>query len=421
MPPRHYPMAPPSAQQSSPSGSYLPPPPEHWQHAPAPAPPAHPHPPYENFPRTTALVPASIDTRGGNITTAEADRARQGTISEIVKHCNVLYQFAARYAGVPPHVQPSPSEIHEMTQRASTVVRLLEELKRLSIPDQVPKELPASNGASDEHRPPKRPWEDSSRDEAGGGSSGGHRQEYSDEQKAQTTAEQDMEIIRSKRATSAAGNAPGQPKSKYRKRSRATPPGKCHSCNIRETPEWRRGPDGARTLCNACGLHYAKLMRKRDKASAMGLDGKTNTITIESLRASTASARGADPSDPSPQAGPSHQQNSPINHPSGPTSPYEGTPSKQLPPASMHPSHHPSHGHPGPYQLMPVSGSGAPPPGQHHQMMPPPHSPSEGGMHPLPPWMAPGSSASSSRGYGGDHQSYMRTAHPPSHTRASPQ
>lgn len=39
-----------------------------------------------------------------------------------------------------------------------------------------------------------------------------------------------------------------------RRKQRATPPGKCHSCNIRETPEWRRGPDGARTLCNACGL-----------------------------------------------------------------------------------------------------------------------------------------------------------------------
>ncbi|CAJ0852127.1 9797_t:CDS:2 [Entrophospora sp. SA101] len=35
---------------------------------------------------------------------------------------------------------------------------------------------------------------------------------------------------------------------------RAAPPGRCHSCNISETPEWRRGPDGARTLCNACGL-----------------------------------------------------------------------------------------------------------------------------------------------------------------------
>lgn len=29
---------------------------------------------------------------------------------------------------------------------------------------------------------------------------------------------------------------------------------KCHSCSTTETPEWRRGPDGARTLCNACGL-----------------------------------------------------------------------------------------------------------------------------------------------------------------------
>lgn len=35
---------------------------------------------------------------------------------------------------------------------------------------------------------------------------------------------------------------------------RAAPPGRCHSCNRAETPEWRRGPDGASTLCNACGL-----------------------------------------------------------------------------------------------------------------------------------------------------------------------
>ncbi|KZP23853.1 GATA-domain-containing protein, partial [Athelia psychrophila] len=115
----------------------------------------------------------------------------------------------------------------------------------------------------------------------------------------QTTAEQDMEIIRTKRATStavAAGSAmagagAGQPKSKYRKRAsgqRATPPGKCHSCNIRETPEWRRGPDGARTLCNACGLHYAKLMRKREKQIAT--EGKAPRIDMETLRASARAA-----------------------------------------------------------------------------------------------------------------------------------
>jgi hypothetical protein len=40
---------------------------------------------------------------------------------------------------------------------------------------------------------------------------------------------------------------------------RAAPPGRCHSCNRAETPEWRRGPDGARTLCNACGLRKYNL------------------------------------------------------------------------------------------------------------------------------------------------------------------
>lgn len=42
-------------------------------------------------------------------------------------------------------------------------------------------------------------------------------------------------------------------------------PGRCHSCNISETPEWRRGPDGARTLCNACGLHFAKLTKRKQQ------------------------------------------------------------------------------------------------------------------------------------------------------------
>ncbi|KAI5273495.1 hypothetical protein E4T47_03384 [Aureobasidium subglaciale] len=53
-----------------------------------------------------------------------------------------------------------------------------------------------------------------------------------------------------------------------KRRGRAAPPGRCHSCNRAETPEWRRGPDGARTLCNACGLHYAKLTRKAGKNAA---------------------------------------------------------------------------------------------------------------------------------------------------------
>jgi hypothetical protein len=59
------------------------------------------------------------------------------------------------------------------------------------------------------------------------------------------------------------------------KKQRAAPPGRCHSCNRAETPEWRRGPDGARTLCNACGLHYAKLTRKQTMKQSQGANGSS--------------------------------------------------------------------------------------------------------------------------------------------------
>ncbi|KAL4921983.1 hypothetical protein BDW62DRAFT_208141 [Aspergillus aurantiobrunneus] len=74
------------------------------------------------------------------------------------------------------------------------------------------------------------------------------------------------------------GSGFGGPDSKKR-RGKAAPPGRCHSCNRAETPEWRRGPDGARTLCNACGLHYAKLTRKMGaKQAGLGSNLKPKTV-----------------------------------------------------------------------------------------------------------------------------------------------
>lgn len=43
---------------------------------------------------------------------------------------------------------------------------------------------------------------------------------------------------------------------------------KCQRCGTTETPEWRRGPNGLRTLCNACGLFHAKLVKKKGAATA---------------------------------------------------------------------------------------------------------------------------------------------------------
>ncbi|KAJ1917739.1 hypothetical protein H4219_003051 [Mycoemilia scoparia] len=71
-----------------------------------------------------------------------------------------------------------------------------------------------------------------------------------------------MEYIRKKRNMNAV--AKGKPR-KRTKRHEAAQPNCCRSCGISETPEWRRGPDGARTLCNACGLHYAKLNKQRQQ------------------------------------------------------------------------------------------------------------------------------------------------------------
>ncbi|KAF8952566.1 hypothetical protein BGZ46_003439 [Entomortierella lignicola] len=77
-------------------------------------------------------------------------------------------------------------------------------------------------------------------------------------------------LVRSKSSTSLralGGSEKGDGQhQKYRKRAKRThPPGRCLSCDSSDTPEWRRGPDGARTLCNACGLHYAKLVKRQNQ------------------------------------------------------------------------------------------------------------------------------------------------------------
>ncbi|WVR03872.1 hypothetical protein IAU60_000870 [Kwoniella sp. DSM 27419] len=54
---------------------------------------------------------------------------------------------------------------------------------------------------------------------------------------------------------------------------------RCLGCGATETPEWRRGPMGPRTLCNACGLVHMKLQRKKKKAE-------------EKARAAAAAAQG---------------------------------------------------------------------------------------------------------------------------------
>jgi hypothetical protein len=131
-----------------------------------------------------------------------------------------------------------------MSRLAVQVVHMLEEWKRNNVPDldRIKLDNNANNSftTNDDSRPPKRPWEEMSRAavqgvpdtimEVSGGGGGDPfmqhnlillHQDNAISEKAQSTAEQDMELIRTKRASSTAGGGgtAGQPKSKYRKRS----------------------------------------------------------------------------------------------------------------------------------------------------------------------------------------------------------
>jgi len=42
----------------------------------------------------------------------------------------------------------------------------------------------------------------------------------------------------------------------------------CTDCGTLDSPEWRKGPSGPKTLCNACGLRWAKKEKKRNASIA---------------------------------------------------------------------------------------------------------------------------------------------------------
>ncbi|KAG5064987.1 hypothetical protein GYH30_008556 [Glycine max] len=51
------------------------------------------------------------------------------------------------------------------------------------------------------------------------------------------------------------------PAKKQKKQAQAQPVGaqiqrRCSHCHVQKTPQWRTGPLGAKTLCNACGVRY---------------------------------------------------------------------------------------------------------------------------------------------------------------------
>lgn len=64
---------------------------------------------------------------------------------------------------------------------------------------------------------------------------------------------------------------------KRKRRQSGAPERDCSNCHVTSTPEWRRGPSGARDLCNSCGLRWAKqqgrISPRTAKSNASGVSG----------------------------------------------------------------------------------------------------------------------------------------------------
>ncbi|KAL2136515.1 hypothetical protein VTI74DRAFT_3340 [Chaetomium olivicolor] len=53
----------------------------------------------------------------------------------------------------------------------------------------------------------------------------------------------------------------------------------CTDCGTLESPEWRKGPSGPKTLCNACGLRWAKKEKKKSASSSGAEHHQTGDAT----------------------------------------------------------------------------------------------------------------------------------------------
>ncbi|KAJ3115247.1 blue light receptor [Phlyctochytrium bullatum] len=140
----------------------------------------------------------------------------------------------------------------------------------------------------------------------------------------------------------------------------------CRRCGTTTSPEWRKGPEGPKTLCNACGLAHSKKQRK-------------DSLRIQAAAQAAAVAAGsATVPPPVPVVGdPSGVANMAMRHPLPPP----GLPPGGVGPAPMMPPGGPG-GPGGPFPVMPPPAQHMSPAGQH--MSPSGQLMSPSGQH-LPP------------------------------------
>ncbi|GAM28937.1 hypothetical protein SAMD00019534_121130 [Acytostelium subglobosum LB1] len=97
--------------------------------------------------------------------------------------------------------------------------------------------------------------------------------------------------IKGSYSMSGSSNNSNNSNSKRKRRPRAPAPFFdtlfCHSCGETQTSQWRRGPDGCKSLCNACGIRFANIVNKE---KALAAKETSKCISINMLLCDSAQA-----------------------------------------------------------------------------------------------------------------------------------
>ncbi|KAF1955210.1 hypothetical protein CC80DRAFT_415829 [Byssothecium circinans] len=88
---------------------------------------------------------------------------------------------------------------------------------------------------------------------------------YRDGERSQgiSTGEHSPMLIRGDAGIQISLDRDGRTSSEKKKKLKMADEYVCTDCGTLDSPEWRKGPNGPKTLCNACGLRWAKKEKKR--------------------------------------------------------------------------------------------------------------------------------------------------------------
>nr|ACT46731.1 white collar-2 [Parastagonospora avenae f. sp. avenae]ACT46732.1 white collar-2 [Parastagonospora avenae f. sp. avenae]ACT46733.1 white collar-2 [Parastagonospora avenae f. sp. avenae]ACT46734.1 white collar-2 [Parastagonospora avenae f. sp. avenae] len=93
---------------------------------------------------------------------------------------------------------------------------------------------------------------------------------YRDGERSQgiSTGDASPNLIRGDAGIQISADRDGRGSSDKKKKLKIADEYVCTDCGTLDSPEWRKGPNGPKTLCNACGLRWAKKEKKRQGPSS---------------------------------------------------------------------------------------------------------------------------------------------------------